>query len=94
MKLLIAGVMLCVASEAHADMRKAWQDRAGDAVHQAAPDDWTNRPYWEKGLALRNDWNAPSLTDAPPWLLLDCTIRQERWRLHRNTHASWRKVCR
>jgi hypothetical protein len=76
------------------EMRKSWQDRAGEAVHQAEPDTWADRPYWEKGEALRDDWNAPSLTDAPAWLLLDCTSHSNRWRLSPRTHYSWRKVCR
>jgi hypothetical protein len=76
------------------EMRKSWQDRAGDAVHDAEPDTWSDLPYWAKGIAQRNDWNAPELSDAPSWLLLDCTTHSNRWRLRRTTHFSWRKVCR
>jgi hypothetical protein len=70
------------------EMRKSWQDQAADAVHSEE-----HEPWWY-GLSQRQDWNAPTLTDAPAWLLLDCTTHRNRWRLHRNTHPSWRKVCR
>jgi hypothetical protein len=89
--LLGAGLII----PAHAEMRKSWQDSAQEAVRVTSrlPDSWY-LPEWYKGTAQRMDYAAPTLIDAPQWLLLDCTTRRERWRLSPRTHYSWQKVCR
>jgi hypothetical protein len=65
------------------EMRKSWQDRVGDAVHNAQPYEW---PHYE--------YSEATLSNAPRWLLLDCHLRRDRWRLSPRAHYSWRKVCR
>ena len=98
-KLLLAGILL--ATPAYADswsdfyaehppsgitkieMRKPWQDRAADALHEEY------HPYWWYGIAQRQDWNAPSMSDAPQWILYDCTKQARRYLLR---YKRW--LCR
>jgi hypothetical protein len=103
-KLLLAGILLATPAYADSwsdfyaqhppaqvtpiEMRKSWQDQAADAVRKEQ-NDWEDKPYWWKGEGLRMDWNAPSMSDAPQWILYDCTKQARRYLLR---YKRW--LCR
>jgi hypothetical protein len=86
---LLAGILL--ATPAYADswsdfyahpaqtttieMRKPWQDRVGDAVHNASP---------------QYEYSQATLSNAPPWMKLNCHKREHRWALRYHSYT----MCR
>jgi hypothetical protein len=57
------------------EMRKSWQDHAGDAVHHASP---------------RYEYSQGTLSNAPPWMKLNCHKREHRWALRYHSYT----MCR
>jgi hypothetical protein len=89
-KLLLAGILLATPAYADSwsdfyahpmsqtttiEMRKSWQDRIGDAVHNASP---------------QYEYSQATLSNAPPWMKYNCHRREHRWALRYHSYTMCR----